>query len=590
MTHVTSVPLRAPIEDDQRPWVIRAILMAAAGLSIIGATYLHRPIIAAEPVFTTINVAVIATLITLGLYLVLRQREGLSGLAFAVAGATWSISALDGVFPAWGPYVTWTFAGTTYVAIGWAILRYRRRRLETTAEMAFVPIAIALTVGTSFAAAFVVPPWILGFPADTFWPVVYNRPAISTGAIAVVGLGFLALGGFFCVLMAGMVRRAPYVGRAALRPMAMFGAFFAVGSAVVQAGSAAAPDVVGPHYAVIAVGVLLLALSAALAVSMMLQEMVGSRFLAQLPLVRTPETVSTYLRTVLGDPTVELLYWSPESSVLVDDTGRRRPLQALPPAEQRFSSWIHGSDRGRIALLTGDPALGRDKTALDTLSGVLSIVAENARLNVLLRMRVAELTATRTAESLAFDKAREEFHRNLHDGLQQTIATVRMDLDGLHDVMATTDGQRVVTDLEAKLTLALEQVHSLKRGTNPPELRFGLKPAIQRTVAELRLTANCRVSETDLGILTLPVYYLVKESLTNVHKHAHANLVEIDVATDGRSVNIVVRDDGVGGATAYDGGGIGGMRRRVEELGGQLDCRSPSGSGTTVHATIPCVS
>lgn len=261
----------------------------------------------------------------------------------------------------------------------------------------------------------------------------------------------------------------------------------------------------------------------------------------------------------------------------------------LPPREERFSTWIHGSDGTRVALLTGDPCLGRDPAALDALARVLSIVVENSRLNVVLRMRLAELTATRTAETLAFEKAREQFHRNLHDGLQQTIATVRMDLDGLHDIITTPNGHRAVDDLENKLTFALDQLHSLKKGADPPELRFGLKPAIDRTVAQLRLAAECRVAETDLGILTLPVYYLVRESLTNVHKHAYAQRVNVNVNTDGRTIDVIVQDDGIGGASE-SGGGIGGMRRRVEELGGKLDIISSCETGTTIRASIPCVS
>ena len=299
--------------------------------------------------------------------------------------------------------------------------------------------------------------------------------------------------------------------------------------------------------------------------------------------------MSAFLRTELGDPSAELWYWSAEISALLDEHGTPRASGPLPSPEQRFSAWIHGSDGARVALLVGDPGLGRDPAALDTLGRVLSILAENARLNVLLRMRVAELNATRTAEQMAFEKAREQFHRNLHDGLQQTLASVRMDLDGLHDVVDSAESHAVVAELEAKLTLALEQVHSLKRGADPPELRFGLKPAIERTIAELHLNARCQVSNVDLGVLTLPVYYLVRESLTNVHKHARARRIDVKVTTDRRLIQVQVRDDGVGGTTESDRGGISGMRRRVEELGGRLDVITAPGAGTVISAVLPFV-
>jgi PAS domain S-box-containing protein len=221
---------------------------------------------------------------------------------------------------------------------------------------------------------------------------------------------------------------------------------------------------------------------------------------------------------------------------------------------------------------------------------LLDDVSERRRLQAVLRTRVAQLTATRTAQELAFEQAREEFYRDLHDGVQQTIAAARIDLDGLAEAEGPAEREEAITQLHATLRLALDQVHSLKRGVDPPELRFGLKPAIDRVIAELRLAARCQVTDADLGVLTLPVYYLVRESLTNVHKHARARLVEIDVATDGQTIYIAVRDDGVGGATDSEHGGIGGMRRRVEELGGSFQINSPTNVGTTMKASVPCVS
>jgi signal transduction histidine kinase len=76
----------------------------------------------------------------------------------------------------------------------------------------------------------------------------------------------------------------------------------------------------------------------------------------------------------------------------------------------------------------------------------------------------------------------------------------------------------------------------------------------------------------------------------NVHKHAHAELVEIDVTTDGQTIDVAVCDDGVGGAMDRVYGGIRGMRSRVEELGGELVISSPVGVGTTIKVSVPCVS
>lgn len=588
MSAVTSLPLYAPPAGARRTAVVE--LVGAAWLSTTVAAVLNGPVMRSEPVFASINVATTATLVTLGVYLMRAQSTRFTGWCFVLAGVSWLLTVTDTLAPAWGPLVHWVLSGVTYVALGWAILRYRRPRLAGRAERWFVIGSAVGTVGVAVVTTPFLPPEVLGYPAHTLWPpLLIDSVAAIAVALALNCAAFAALAVAFCALMVRILREAPVVSRHFLRPMLLFGGILAAGSALVQVAAMVDPVRISLHHAAATVGALILCLSAALALTMLLQHSVGSRFVANLPPVRTPETVSAYLRTVLEDPSAELWYWSAENSALLDEHGTPRGSDSLPAPEQRFSAWIHDSDGARVALLVADPCLGRDPAALDTLARVLSIVAENARLNVLLRMRVTELNATRTAEKMAFENAREQFHRNLHDGLQQTIASVRMDLDGLHDVMDSAEGHAVVSDLEDKLALALDQVHSLKRGADPPELRFGLKPAIERTIAELRLDARCQVSTVDLGVLTLPIYYLVRESLTNVHKHARAGWIEVEVSTDRRSIEVLVRDDGVGGAAESDRGGIAGMRRRAEELGGRLDVITAPGAGTVICASLPFV-
>jgi signal transduction histidine kinase len=143
--------------------------------------------------------------------------------------------------------------------------------------------------------------------------------------------------------------------------------------------------------------------------------------------------------------------------------------------------------------------------------------------------------------------------------------------------------------LDGKLRLALDQIRSLARGGPPPELSSGLDAAVGRTLAELRLPATRRITADDLGVLTLPVYYLVREALTNAHKHAGQAPVEVVVdRADGR-VEVVVRDAGPGGAVVGESGGLAGLRDRVAELGGALDVVSPPGGGTELRATLPLV-
>jgi signal transduction histidine kinase len=276
----------------------------------------------------------------------------------------------------------------------------------------------------------------------------------------------------------------------------------------------------------------------------------------------------------------------PGRDILIDTAGRPRER----PDGDRFTQWIEATDGAPVAVLVGDPRLGEDLSAVRSFARVLAIVAENQQLHAVLRMRLAQLGALRTAEQLAYERAREQFNRDLHDGVQQTIAAARMDLEGIvEDAGPDSPVAAAATALDGKLDRAQEQIRSLKRGTPPPELSVGLSTAVDRTLAELRLGATTRICADDLGVLTLPVYYLVREALTNAHKHAGPASADVRVEVSSGFVEVVVRDDGRGGASERPGGGLAGLRDRVDELGGTLELRSPPGMGTTLRALIPAV-
>ena len=83
------------------------------------------------------------------------------------------------------------------------------------------------------------------------------------------------------------------------------------------------------------------------------------------------------------------------------------------------------------------------------------------------------------------------------------------------------------------------------------------------------------------------MYYIVSEALTNAAKHARASVVQVDVKADDPTVQLSIRDDGIGGADPSQGSGLVGLRDRVDALGGELDVASPAGHGTSLGVTIP---
>jgi signal transduction histidine kinase len=449
---------------------------------------------------------------------------------------------------------------------------------------------VAGTFGTTVPIALASrPEWLL-FEPVAYWPAPWPDRAASTVLVTLAAVGYLVIGACFARVAVRRLRSAPPAQRRILRPLVLAAAGWGGAAAVVNVVANVVPGSLSLHANSTIVGVLSVAVTAALAASINRHRMLASTFVDALPTERTPESLTAYARTALSDPSAELLFVVPGRDVLIDGSGRRREL----PDGERFAQWIVGSGGERVAVIVGDPMLRDDPAAVGSFARVLSIVAENQQLHAVLRMRLAQLTAVRTAERLAFDRAREQFRRDLHDGVQQTIAAARMDLDGIRedipeDTAELAPVRAAAADLDGKLRLALDQIRSLKRGSPPPELSSGLGPAVDRVVAELRLDATRRIDADDLGALALPVYYLVREALTNTHKHAGDAAVEIVVEHAGGDVEVVVRDNGVGGAVISPGGGLAGLRDRVAELGGTLAVHSPPGAGTTVRATIPAV-
>lgn len=570
-----------------RPWV--ALLLPLLAVASGGGVLLvQQPVLTDEPVYALVNAAVAASMVTLGSYLAIQQRERFTGLAFVVAGVSWPLITLD-IHPGWGPWVSFVLGGgaTFFPAVAWGVLRYGRPRLTHRSERLFLPVCAMLTTGNGVVFSLFAQPEWLGFPADANWPTVWPDAFAFTIAALWLTTGFNLLAVGFLLLVRQLLREASPMQRLEIRPLCLFGVALGIGSSAVFTVTTFAPDLLSFHALTIVVGVLALSCTAGLGVAMARREMRAARLVARLPSSRSPESVSRYLREVLQDRTAELLFVDPDSGLLVDAGGFRREGSG---DTAQFREPIHDETGAEIAVLVGDPRLRDDTAALAPLRRIVTILADNARLQALLRMQVVQLTASRTAQQLAFVQAREQFHRDLHDGVQQTLAAARMDLDGIAEAGGPGERERMAADLQAKLALALDQVHSLKRGVQPPELRHGLKPAIDRAVADLRLDARCRITDADLGSLTLPVYYLVRESLTNVHKYAGSDRVDVDVLRDGDTVVVAVSDQGVGGAMVSPHGGIDGMRRRVEELGGRWELSSPVGGGTTLRASVPCAS
>jgi PAS domain S-box-containing protein len=202
------------------------------------------------------------------------------------------------------------------------------------------------------------------------------------------------------------------------------------------------------------------------------------------------------------------------------------------------------------------------------------------------------LAASRARIVEAGDAERRRLERNLHDGAQQRLVTLALQLR-LLDRQITADPAGARDDLAAarqELVHALEELRELARGIHPAILSDG---GLHAAVTALANRAPLPVEITQLPSDRLPepveaaAYYLIAEAITNVAKHADASHVRVSVQRDDGCIVIEVADDGVGGAEAGAGSGLHGLADRVEALHGRLRVDSPSGGGTRIHAQIP---
>jgi signal transduction histidine kinase len=202
-----------------------------------------------------------------------------------------------------------------------------------------------------------------------------------------------------------------------------------------------------------------------------------------------------------------------------------------------------------------------------------------------------ELAASRTRIVTAEDEARRRIERNLHDGVQQQLVAVRMELSGIEAGMPPTDERRDQLARAARgLTDALEDLVEISRGIHPGALaQGGLGPAL-KTLArrspvpvEIQLRAETRLPAP----VEVAAYYVVSEALTNTAKHADASAVQVAVEASAGVLDLSIRDDGRGGADASRGSGLIGLADRVDALGGSLDVASPVGEGTTLRVRLP---
>jgi signal transduction histidine kinase len=409
--------------------------------------------------------------------------------------------------------------------------------------------------------------------------VVEHVQLLSLSAICLVGAGVL-------------VTRRRHAGRPRRRLLAVLIDLFAIGLVMIAVlfavGTFDGPGFLAIQRATLAViGIAPIIFLLGLLDARLARSAIGDLIL-ELRTDPGPGALRDALSDALRDPSLTLAYWLPDFQAYVDFDGRE---VELPDHNGRAATLIERNG-AQVAALIHDGALDDEPQLLDAVGAAAGISLENGRLHAELRARLEELKGSRARLSEAGHRERQSLERNLHDGAQQRLIALSLELSMLE--LKLDDRPDLQSRLDAarrEIATTLEELRDVARGIHPAVLSgHGLAVALEsiavRAPLPVRLTVDLDARLPDR--VEAAAFYVVSESLTNVAKHAEASNATVLVNKTRNGLIVEIVDNGVGGADTEKGSGLRGLADRVEALGGRLRVWTPLGGGTRVQAEIPC--
>jgi signal transduction histidine kinase len=203
-----------------------------------------------------------------------------------------------------------------------------------------------------------------------------------------------------------------------------------------------------------------------------------------------------------------------------------------------------------------------------------------------------QLAASRARIVEAADEARRRIERDLHDGIQQRLVRLGLELQGISDAVSSErrDLLEQLSGIEDDVRAVIDELREISRGIHPAVLsQGGLGSALKSLARRSGVPVQLNVGHVQRFPQPVEVaaYYAVSEALANATKHANASVACVDLEVHDGTLHLSIRDDGVGGADPSQGSGIVGLTDRIEALGGTIAVTSPPGEGTSVALDLP---
>jgi len=487
-----------------------------------------------------------------------------------------------------------------WVLVAHVALAYPSGRVTDRLERAFLwaaylvavafPLAVLLMYDGTTRLRFLDP-----FPRESLLLVWANAGAVSWAqdVYGTVGYGVLA-----CVFLGLIVRklvRATPRARRVLSPLlvaALVAALWALFNGVLTLASS--PPSWATHelfwWQVLALTALPLALLWGLLRARLARVHVGEL------VVHLEETAPGDLRDELAlaleDPTLELGLWLPERQEYVDAQGDEL---AVPDDGPSRAVTLIEHDGQPLAVLLHDPTLREEPKLVEAVAAAARLSLVNARLHAEVRAQLETVQESRARIVTAADEERRRIERDLHDGAQQRLVALALELRAAQrqlDAGGDPEVERLLSSTADELQVAVEELRELAQGIHPGILtQGGLAHALEQLAARAPLPVTVEATDERFAPeIEATAYFVACEALTNVVKHAGATHAAIAARRDDGLLVIEISDDGSGGAEERVGSGLRGLTDRVEARGGSLVVESRSGSGTRIRGVIPCVS
>ena len=565
--------------------VVAAGLAAAACTILLALTSDHIP----EPgVHAGLAVWGILGFVLAGVVAWWRRPESRFGILMVMAGTAWFLATLSSANLAIPYTIGITFDLVPGVVFLHVVLAFPNGRLELPFERGLVAVGYATAIGVHVLGM-----TLGGFGPDNLFEIAARDSASHRVEDAqLVVISALCLTGV--VLLAFRRRQA---GRPLRRSLALLVDSFALAlvmiaflylSAVFGLVSGETPFETIRRVTFFVVGLAPLVFLVGLFHARLARSAVGD-LIVELQADPAPADLRDALSRTLRDPSLSLAYWVPEFGKYAGLDGR--PIELAAEDSGRAMTLID-REGVPVAALLHDPSLQDEPELLAAATAGAGIALENARLHVELRARLVELRGSRARMVDVANKERQRLERDLHDGAQQRLVALSLELSLLGGELAgEAEAQDRLTRARHEIAASLAELREIARGIHPAVVSgHGLAVALEQLAAlapvPVRLTVqtNGRLPEA----VEVAAYYLVCESLANVGKYARASLATVDVNRENGAVLVEVTDNGVGGADTERGSGLRGIADRVEALDGRLRVWSPAGGGTRIRAEIPC--